>query len=34
MEILADYTYYEGGGALYKLKGEKVELVLAEDWGA
>ena len=35
MEILADYTYYEGGGArLYQLKGEKVELVLAEDWGA
>ena len=35
MEILADYTYYEGGGErLYQLKGEKVELVLAEDWGA
>jgi hypothetical protein len=35
MEILADYTYYEGGGArLYQLKGEKLELVLAEDWGA
>ena len=35
MEMVVNYTYYEGGGArLYHLKGEKVELVLAEDWGA
>lgn len=35
MEILADYEYYEGGGVrLYQLKGEKLELVLSEDWGA
>jgi hypothetical protein len=34
MEILVSYTYYEGGGArLYQLKGDKVELVLGEDWG-
>jgi hypothetical protein len=33
MEMVVNYTYYEGGGArLYQLKGEK-ELVLAEDWG-
>ena len=35
MEIMVNYTYYEGGGArLYQLKGDKVELVLGEDWGA
>ena len=35
MEMVVNYTYYEGGGArLYQLKGEKVELVLAGDWGA
>jgi hypothetical protein len=35
MEMVVNYTYYEGGGArLYQLKGEKVELVLGEDWGA
>jgi hypothetical protein len=35
MEILADYKYYEGGGArLYRLKGEGVDLLLGDDWGA
>lgn len=35
LEILVDYTYYEGGGArLYQLKGDKVKKVLSEDWGA
>ena len=35
MEMVVNYTYYEGGGArLYQLKGEKNELVLGEDWGA
>jgi hypothetical protein len=34
MEIVVDYEYYEGGGArLYQLEGDKVELVLGEDWG-
>jgi hypothetical protein len=34
MEIFLTYSYYEGGGArLYQLKGDKVELVLGEDWG-
>ncbi len=34
MEIMANYTYYEGGGArLYQLKGDQVELVLGLDWG-
>jgi len=35
MEMVVNYTYYEGGGArLYQLKGDKVEWVLGEDWGA
>lgn len=35
MEMVVNYTYYEGGGArLYQLKGDKVEMVLGEDWGA
>jgi len=35
MEMVVNYTYYEGGGArLYELKRDKVELVLGEDWGA
>jgi len=35
MEMVANYTYYEGGGAeLYQLKGDQMELVLNEDWGA
>ena len=35
MEMVVNYTYYEGGGErLYQLKGDKVELVLGEDWGA
>ncbi|MCX5887852.1 MAG: hypothetical protein NTY36_00185 [Deltaproteobacteria bacterium] len=35
MEIMVNYTYYEGGGArLFQLKGDKAELVLGEDWGA
>lgn len=35
MEMVVNYTYYEGGGArLYKVKGDKVELLLGEDWGA
>jgi hypothetical protein len=35
MEMVVNYTYYEGGGArLYQLKGNKVDLVLGEDWGA
>jgi hypothetical protein len=35
MEIAANYKYYEGGGMrVYQLKGDKVALVLAEDWGA
>lgn len=35
MEMVVNYTYYEGGGArLHQFKGEKVELVLGEDWGA
>ena len=35
MEMVVNYTYYEGGGMrVYQLKGDKVELVLAEDWGA
>jgi hypothetical protein len=35
MEIVANYTYYEGGGArVYQLQGDKVEMVLGEDWGA
>lgn len=35
MEMVVNYTYYEGGGArLYQLKGDKVGLVLSEDWGA
>jgi hypothetical protein len=34
MEIVVNYTYCEGGGARpYQLKGDKVELVLGEDWG-
>ena len=34
MEMVMNYTYYEGGGArLYQLKGDKVEWVLGEDWG-
>jgi hypothetical protein len=35
MEVLVNYGYYEGGGArLYQLKGDNVEKVLSEDWGA
>jgi len=35
MEIVVNYRYYEGGGArLYQLKGDKVDLLLSEDWGA
>jgi hypothetical protein len=35
MEMVVNYTYYEGGGArLYQLKGDKVDLVLGDDWGA
>jgi hypothetical protein len=35
MEMVANYTYYEGGGAeLYQLKGDQMGLVLSEDWGA
>jgi hypothetical protein len=35
MEIVVNYKYYEGGGMrVYQLKGDKVALVLAEDWGA
>jgi hypothetical protein len=35
MEMVANYTYYEGGGAeLYRLKGDQMELVLSEGWGA
>jgi hypothetical protein len=35
MEMVANYRYYEGGGAeLYQLKGDQMELVLYEDWGA
>ena len=34
MEVLVNYVYYEGGGArLYRIKGDKVEQVLGEDWG-
>jgi hypothetical protein len=34
MEILVGYRYYEGGGAqLYQLQGDKVEMVLGQDWG-
>jgi hypothetical protein len=35
MEMVVNYTYYEGGGArLYQLKKDKAELLLGEDWGA
>ena len=35
MEIMVNYTYYEGGDArLFQLKGDQAELVLGEDWGA
>jgi hypothetical protein len=35
MEIVVNYKYYEGGGMMvYQLKGDAVEEVLAEDWGA
>jgi hypothetical protein len=35
MEMVVDYTYYEGGGArVYQLKGDKVAVVLSGDWGA
>jgi hypothetical protein len=35
MEIVVNYKYYEGGGMrVYQLKGDSVDEVLAEDWGA
>lgn len=35
MEIVVNYKYYEGGGMrVYQLKGDTVDEVLAEDWGA
>jgi hypothetical protein len=35
MEIVVNYTCYEGGGArLYQLRGDEVDLLLGEDWGA